>query len=388
MVLPSTGPLSFSQIRNEFGQNSTDSLGGYRIKQTVGQMVDMPLSEGIGQEDDDQTSNSIRFSQFLGNRLNVVLQYNTNYGTFSDQDPAPGAQEKYQDVEFAGTGVNDEVVVVGNFKDKPANGGGKRIIIHVTSTIGGGKKNIEQTKCSLITGNGWANDTEFYINVGPTGLISGTGGFGGQRGSEGSNGGAGEDGSSAIGINYVSTTNLTNKIIVQEGGAVRAGGGGGGGGGGAESDTSGAPGGDGGAGAGIPDHESGPDNSNRKKGVNGATGDKEGDAAGGGGGGGGAMPGGTPGEGGEAPTKTGDNLDNSQADDGLDGTTEGGGAGGEGDAEGGDQFEGDGGAGGQNGFAIARVVNTNIPTIIDPGDGIKGDISEPIFGSLQKAELL
>ena len=393
MVLPSARPLSFSQIRNEFGQNSTDSLGGYRIKQTVGQMVDMPLSEGIGQEDDDQTFNSIRFSQFRGNRLNVVLQYNTNYGTFSDQDPAPGAQEKYQDA-ILGTGVNDEVVVVGNFKDKPANGDGKRIIIHVTSTIGGGKKNIEQTKCSLITGNGWANDTEFYINVGPQAKIFGTGGFGGQGGSsEGSNGGAGEDGSSAIGINYVSTTtNLTNKIIVQEGGEVCAGGGGGGGGGGAKSDTNRAPGGRGGAGAGIPDHESGPNNSNRKKGLDGATGDKKGDAAGGGGGGGGAMPSGEPGAGGEAPTKPGppSNPNNSQAVDGDPGTTSGGGAGGKGDAEGPDSqdFAGDGGAGGENGFAIARVVGTNIPTIIDPGNGIKGDISEPIFGSLQKAELL
>ena len=374
MALNSTGSLSFKNIEKEFGQNSRRSLGRYRISQTVGQMNNMPLSEGIGQGD-----SPIKFSQFRGNRLNVVLQYNSNFGTFSDPGVAPGAQQKYQDA-ILGTGVNDEVVVVGNFKDKPENAGGKRIIIHVTSTIGGSKSNIKQNKCSLVTGEGWANDTELYINVGETGLISGTGGFGGQRGSEGSNGGDGGDGSSAIGINYVGRQ---VKIIVQRGGQIRAGGGGGGGGGGAESDTSGAPGGAGGAGAGIPDHESGPGSSTRETGLDGATGDKEGDAAGGGGGGGGAMPGGTPGEGGEAPTKTGDNPNNSQADDGLDGTFTGGGAGGKGDAEGEDQFEGTGGAGGQNGFAIARDSGVSSPDIVDPFGGIRGGNSAPSESVLQ-----
>ena len=38
MALPSApNSLSFNQIRNEFGENSTNSLGGYRISQTVGQ---------------------------------------------------------------------------------------------------------------------------------------------------------------------------------------------------------------------------------------------------------------------------------------------------------------------------------------------------------------
>ena len=381
MALPSApNSLSFNQIRNEFGENSTNSLGGYRISQTVGQMVNMPLSEGIA-----QGNSPIKFSQFRGNRLNIVLQYNTNFGTFSNPGVAPVAQSKWDNSGNAGFGIDDEVVVVGNLKDKPVNSRGKRIIIHVTSTIGGSKTNIKQNKCSLVTGRGWADDTELYINVGQTGLISGTGGFGGERGSDGSIGGDGGDGSSAIGINY---TNRKTKIIVQNGGQVRAGGGGGGGGGGAESDTSGAPGGDGGAGAGIPDHESGSNNSTRQTGLDGATGDKEGDAAGGGGGGGGAMPGGTPGEGGEAPTKTGDNPNNSQADDGLDGTFSGGGAGGEGDAEGPDSqdFAGDGGAGGQNGFAIARVVGTDPPDIVDPSGGIRGNISE--LSSIEKAQRL
>ena len=396
MALPSTGSLSFSQIEREFGRNDTNSspnrtLGKYRISQTVGQMDNMPLSEGIAQGD-----SPIKFSQFRGNRLNIVLQYNTNFGTFSDPEVAPVAQSKWHNSGNAGFGIDDEVVVVGNLKDKPINSKGKRIIIHVTSTIGGGKKNIEQTKCSLVTGRGWADDTELYINVGRTGLISGTGGFGGAPGSsEGSNGGDGEDGSSAIGINY---TNRKTKIIVQNGGQVRAGGGGGGGGGGAENSVNGAPGGAGGAGAGIPDHESGPGNSTRETGLDGATGDKQIDVAGGGGGGGGAMPGGTPGEGGEAPTKPGppSNPDNTQADDGQDGTTEGGqdgtteggGAGGKGDAEGGEQLELLGGAGGENGFAIARVAGTDPPEIDDPFNGVRGDISEGIFGELEQAQRL
>jgi|5_EtaG_2_1085323.scaffolds.fasta_scaffold40991_2 hypothetical protein len=374
MALPSApNSLSFNQIRNEFGENSTNSLGGYRISQTIGQMDNMPLSEGIA-----QGNSPIKFSQFRGNRLNIVLQYNTNFGTFSDPEVAPVAQSKWDNSGNAGFGIDDEVVVVGNLKDKPVNSKGKRIIIHVTSTIGGSKTNIKQNKCSLVTGRGWADDTELYINVGRTGLISGTGGFGGERGSEGSNGGDGGDGSSAIGINY---TNRKTKIIVQNGGQVRAGGGGGGGGGGAENSVNGAPGGAGGAGAGIPDHESGRNNSTRETGLDGATGDKQIDAAGGGGGGGGAMPGGTPGEGGEAPTKPSNseiNPNNSQADDGQDGTFSGGGAGGKGDAEGEDQLEFSGGAGGQNGFAIARDSGVFRPDIVDPFGGIRGGESAPL----------
>ena len=153
-------------------------------------MDNMPLSEGIGQERDNRTSNSIRFSQFRGNRLNIVLQYdkNTNYGTFSNPDIAPVAQSKWDNSGNAGFGIDDEVVVVGNLKDKPVNSRGKRIIIHVTSTIGGSKNDIKQNKCSLVTGQGWEDHTEVYINFGRTGLSCGPGGFGGSGGSEGTHG--------------------------------------------------------------------------------------------------------------------------------------------------------------------------------------------------------
>ena len=47
MALPSTGSLSFSQIEQEFGENAKNSLGEYRIKQTVGGMSNLPLDKDI-----------------------------------------------------------------------------------------------------------------------------------------------------------------------------------------------------------------------------------------------------------------------------------------------------------------------------------------------------
>ena len=47
MSIQPSGKLKFSEIENEFGRNSKRSLGEYRIKQTVGEMENLPLDENI-----------------------------------------------------------------------------------------------------------------------------------------------------------------------------------------------------------------------------------------------------------------------------------------------------------------------------------------------------
>ena len=47
MSIRSSGKLKFSEIENEFGRNSKRSLDEYRIKQTVGEMENLPLDENI-----------------------------------------------------------------------------------------------------------------------------------------------------------------------------------------------------------------------------------------------------------------------------------------------------------------------------------------------------
>ena len=53
--------ISFSDIENEFGQNNGRDLGEYRVSQTVGEMDNLPLDDGIPQ------SGTISFSILLKN---------------------------------------------------------------------------------------------------------------------------------------------------------------------------------------------------------------------------------------------------------------------------------------------------------------------------------
>jgi len=221
MVLPSTGSLSFSQIEQEFGELTGNNLGAFRISQTVGGMSNLPLDEGIGQEKDDGTSNSIRFSQFRGKRLNVVVSYDTT--NTGGNERATYAKRKYDD--------DDDITVIGGFKDRPDDTSGSKIIIHVHNNVSLGSNKISRKHCALRTGGGWESGTVLEIDIGKNAMVSGAGGNGGNGGrpfSNDGNGNSGENGSSAIGIAFP-----VNKITIQEGAIVRAGAGGGGGGGGA-----------------------------------------------------------------------------------------------------------------------------------------------------------
>lgn len=364
MALLDNTQLRFSEIEYEFGENPKRSLGEYRIKQTIGDMSNLPLDKGIplrstetgpGITPTPDNDTTIKFSQFRGKRLNIILNYNRNQNI-----EQPSAIEGYGD----GSGNFRKITVVGGFKQPPESTSGKKVYLHVSAIIGGKRGN--RNYCSLRTGT-WPSNTDLRINIGHEGGLIGAGGRGGQGGGPGSDGENGENGSSALGIQYEVT-----ELVVQSGGFIRAGGGGGGGGGGAKSNTNGDKGGVGGQGAGSPgstpiNFETGQLNGNSGEG--GTTGDSEGDAGGGGGGGGGCADWGSGGAGGAGASPSG-----GSAEDGQDGNAVKGGNGGQGSAGGEPQKEGSGGTGGNNGYAIIRE---NV-SFLDENNDISGTISGTI----------
>lgn len=327
MALQASGQISFSDISNEFG--NAGSLGAYRVSQTIGELSNLPLDNGVPQ------SGTISFSDFYSKKLNIVVNYHSG-GTEYQQD----ARDKYD---------ANGITIVGGYKsvnNKPAAGSGAKVMIHVDKTIGS-TTNAGVNRCALTTGS-W-NNTTLQIDLGSTARISGAGGQGG----EGSNGAAsgedGDDGTSGLGVQYSPTT------INSVGGAILSAGfgGGGGGGGGHDHDKNSertASGAGGGGGAGVP-------------------------AGAGGGGGNGGVQGG-PGSSGTADTA-------GEGNGGVNNDGEAyGGAGGEGgsngeaanDGNGGSGGEGSsssGGEGGTNGAAIRRT-NNSISISINGPVNIKG----------------
>jgi len=210
MALQASGPISFSQIANEFGLTPNRNLGAYRVSQTVGELVDLPLDTDI------PTSGPIGFSTFYSKKLNVVMNFNGGARI--------NARILYND------GTVGIVTTIGGFRIRPASSSGVKVWIHVSGTI---TSNLPSSfsapnniYCSLLTGN-WDNDTDLRLDIGPSGLVMGIGGYGGSGGpSGGGSGGSGTFGTSAIGVTY-QPISIVNRGIVLSG----TGGGGGGGGG-------------------------------------------------------------------------------------------------------------------------------------------------------------
>ena len=229
MSIKSSGnSLAFSEIEAEFGQNGGRSLGGYRLTQSVGSLSNLPLDSGI------PTSGQIKFSDFYGKRLNVVVDCHS--GGREDRKSAKG--DKWN---------NNAVTVIGGFRSKKESG--SKIIINVNKKFCSDKSN--QINCALKTGS-WDSTATVQVDVGSSGQVLGAGGDGG-KGADGinNNGNGGGNGTSALGIEH-------NNVVVNiaSGGILRAGfGGGGGGGGGRQTDKRRdrrAGGGGGGGGAGCP----------------------------------------------------------------------------------------------------------------------------------------
>ena len=205
MAIKNSGSsLAFSEIEAEFGQNGGRSLGAYRLTQSVGSLSNLPLDSGI------PTSGQIKFSDFYGKKLNVVVDCHS--GSREDRKSAKG--DKWN---------NNAVTVIGGFRTKKE--GGSKIIINVNKKFCSDKSNV--VNCALKTGS-WDSTATVQVDVGSSGEVLGAGGDGG-RGADGinNNGQPGGDGTSALGIEH-------NGVVVNiaSGGVLRAGFGGGGGGGG------------------------------------------------------------------------------------------------------------------------------------------------------------
>ena len=242
MALQASGPISFSQISNEFGLPPSRNLGAYRRTETIGELT-RPLDDGI------PISGPIGFGSFYSKRLNIVVY-------------CSGTRVVARDLYNA----NQSTYVIGGFTTRPGSSSGKKVWIYTNEAIG---SNIPASwspnnlYCSLITG-GFDADTDLRLDIGPGGVVSGAGGDGGRGGNSFYNaceqGQPGNFGTSAIGVNHQPIT-ITNR------GRIQGGTGGGGGGGVAfahrhrtrgRSIHSLAPGGGGGGGLGFPGGAGGP----------------------------------------------------------------------------------------------------------------------------------
>ena len=259
MTLPSSpNQLSFSQIETEFGGAGVSRLGKYRRNDDdfdnaspSGSDLNLPLDTGI------PTSGEIKFSDFHGKKLNIIVDYYTE--NIRKQDV--GNNEMSATYRMNNT---NHFKVVGGFRGKPTASvsnhtlsatndwqGGKRIIIHVNKEVGG-RRDGNIADVALRTGV-WPSGTDLQVDIGSSGRLQGAGGNGGNanRNGNSSNASPGQNGTSALGVEYPATIN--------NGGIIRCGYGGGGGGSGASNDPSdksttdfGRSGAGGGGGAGIP----------------------------------------------------------------------------------------------------------------------------------------
>ena len=250
---PPTNSISFGQIETEFGQNSSRSIGGYRMNNlNIGALTEISLDrDGAGINANSQIpvdNQTIRFSDFFSSRLNVIIDCHS-----SNQNRVHAKNDKYN----ASTPSGNYIVVGGGAK--PSNTSGKKIIIHVNKQIGSASGNINT--CALRTGT-WNNGTDLRVEVANNGIVAGAGGDGGEGGgNQDSNGKPGGDGNSGLGIQYTGGTTI---VTTDGNGKIVGGGGGGGGGGSGYGKTERSPkptlraeGGGGGGGAGIPAGEGG-----------------------------------------------------------------------------------------------------------------------------------
>ena len=277
MTIKNSGSqLSFSEIEAEFGQpDNGRSLGRYRSSdsefknKSMGQLSNLPLDTGI------PASGEIKFSQFYGKKLNMVIDYYDDTGNPGGE--ASNVLNRQDDgantlaATWRYNNQSNRVKVVGGYRDRPTGSvsgynlsssgwqGGKKIFIHVNKQIGSAKagSDSDRNKVALRTGN-WPSGTTLQIDIGSSGRIQGAGGNGRQGATNSGTPSQAFTGTSGLGIEYPAQINNS--------GIIRCGYGGGGGGAGSWSDPNknprdfGRSGGGGGGGAGIPAGDGGPQN--------------------------------------------------------------------------------------------------------------------------------
>ena len=363
MTLPTgESPISFSQIRAEFGDGANTSsspvrLGQYRrddssfSNKTVGSFSNQPLDDGI------PTSGTINVDTFHGKSLNVIVDYHSGSADEGGTRPED-AKSRYSSSASSLGNSSGKWNVIGGYKNPNSNSAGTKVKINVNKGIGSqavGSNGVEI--CALRTGT-WNANTILSVDVGASGKIRGAGGDGGPGGDNENAGSNGEEGNSALGIQYSGTT-----VNVASGGQIICGYGGGGGGGGHFQEDGFmffdqeryAGGGGGGGGAGVP-AGAGADGGE----ANGSGGDGSSGSAQAGGEQGGA--GGAGGENGEA--------DGGEAGRGRDQTSLGNGGASEtgiANGEGGAGGSGDGGSPGSDGFAIRKSASGVTYTLNNSG---------------------
>ena len=232
MTIKSSGspnpPLLFSEIEAEFGAQSPRSLGSYRHTQTVNGLTFNGIDSGV------PTSGTIKFSDFYGKSLNIVVDCFSG----NDEFRISAKNNKWN---------NNQIVII-NPSTVSKKESGTKITIRVNKKFGSDKSSINN--CALKTGS-WNNPAQVIVDLGSSAKILGAGGNGG-RGADGitNPGRDGGDGSSGLGIEHQGTV-----VNYRSGSVIRAGfAGGGGGGGGQETSKNDrrAGGGGGGGGAGFP----------------------------------------------------------------------------------------------------------------------------------------
>ena len=237
MTIKNSGSqLSFSEIEAEFGQpDNGRSLGRYRSSdsefknKSMGQLSNLPLDTGI------PASGEIKFSQFYGKKLNLVVDYYNDTGT--------GGGEANNILNRQDNGANtlaatwrynnqsDRVKVVGGYRDRPTGTvsgyalsssvwqGGKKILVHVNNSIGGVKagSDSDRNKVALRTGN-WPSGTSLQIDIGSSGRIQGAGGNGRQGATNSGTPSQAFTGTSGLGIEYPAQINNSGTIRCGYGG--------------------------------------------------------------------------------------------------------------------------------------------------------------------------
>ena len=353
MTLPTSGnPISFSQLRSEFGTDGNNTSGPVRIGQyrrddssytskSAGTFTNQPIDTGV------PTSGTIAASNLQGKSLNVIVDYHSG-SAIESGTRVEDARTRYTDGSASGNWT-----VIGGYKTPPSNSGGTKVKINVNKGLGSqavGENGV--AICALRTGT-WDNNTILSVDVGASGKIRGAGGDGGPGGDNSGSGSGGEEGNSALGIQYSGTT-----VNVASGGQIICGYGGGGGGGGDFQED------------GFMFF------------------DQERYAGGGGGGGGAGIPAGAGADGGEAQSNGGDGSSGSAQAGGEQGGAGGGGGNNAGEAvgggggRGGDQEnaagagagpgDGSGGALGANGWAIRKAASGITYTLNNSGT-VTGD---------------
>ena len=269
MALQSSGAISYSDIKNEFGEPNNKNIGAYRVSQNIGELTARPLDTGIPK------SGEIKFSDFYGKKLNMVVDYYDDTGTSGGEASNVLNRQDNGANTLAATwrynNLSNRVKVVGGYRDRPTGSvsgyvlssstwqGGKKIMIHVNKSIGGVKasSDSDRNKVALRTGT-WPSGTSLQIDIGSSGRIQGAGGNGRQGNTNSGTPSQAFTGTSGLGIEYPAQINNS--------GTIRCGYGGGGGGAGSWSDPNknprdfGRSGGGGGGGAGIPAGDGGPQN--------------------------------------------------------------------------------------------------------------------------------